>query len=222
MKTSILRYTIAMLLMIYLPFTGNAQQGRGYFTNTEDVFFGGLVAGMNFTTVEGDGYSGYHKVGFNGGGTVYVKFASRFLTSIELLYTQKGSRGVRTYDSYYSGTFAERYFLDLNYVEVPLVFHYAATDKWLLGAGASYAQLLNSKEEMISEVPVYIDPDIYQFRKQDIAVVANANLQFAKGLFLNLRYQHSLATIRDANKVAVGGGTQISSVFTLRLMYLFR
>ena len=110
-------YTMPRVLFtVILLVTGlgvKAQQ-KNYFQSVEgQTFFGGLAAGVNFTEVYGDGYHGFHKAGFVGGGIVYAHFAKDFLASVEMTYTQKGSRGVREAYSLYSGPYFQRYFLDL-------------------------------------------------------------------------------------------------------------
>jgi hypothetical protein len=216
---------ILFLLLLVMSNSANAQQGRGYFyKNTDKVFYGGAVAGVNFSALNGDVYDGFHKLGFNGGGVVYGRIFRRLLMSVELLYTMKGCRGVKVYNSYYSGTFVEKYYTDLNYAEIPVVFHFLLNDKWNIGLGGAYAQLLKSKEDVLTDQPVYIDPAKHPFRKEEYSIVLSAGMQLYNGWFLSLRYQNSLTTIRDLDKIPIGfgGGKQTNSVFTLRLMYLLK
>ena len=168
--------------MCTLCHTVYAQEGRGYFyKNTDRVFYGGLVSGMNFSALGGDVYDGYHKIGFNGGAVVYGRIFRRLLASVEMLYTMKGCRGVRAYDSYYAGTFVERYYVDLNYVQVPLVFNFLLNDKWSMGLGAAYNQLLKSKEDIVTDQPVYLDPVKYPFNKEEYSLVLSGGMQLFRG-----------------------------------------
>lgn len=223
------RWGILLMVMCFAVTTSWAQSGKGRgFFKREDyddrVFYGGLVAGMNFSTVDGDGYSGYHKVGFNGGGIVYIQPAKRLLVSLSLLYSQKGSRGVSVYDSYYTGTTIDKYWLNLNYVEVPLVLHLLLNDKWQIGSGASYARLLTSTEGAYSSVPTYFNASLQQFHQQDIEYIISGTMQFYTGWFLDATYQYSVSTIRDADKIPVGfgGGAQYNGLFSLRLIKLIK
>lgn len=218
------------VLAAILMFSGTAHlaaqsKSRNFFLNEPRPFYGGFLFGMNMSTVEGDTYGGYHKAGLNGGFTVYAAISPSFLANLELIYTQKGSRGVKVLNSYYSGTFIEKYYLDLNYMEVPLVFHYVATSQLTVGVGGAYAQLINSKEDVYTDQPVNLRPDSNVFRKQDYSLLADAGFQIGDGLFFKARYQFSLTTIRDWNKIPVGygyGNLQFNSLFSIRLMYLIK
>ncbi len=203
-----------------------AAQSRGYFTddNDERTFYGGLLLGANFSTVEGDTYGGYHKVGLSAGATVYARFSRTFLGSLEFLYTQKGSRGVKVFESAYVGTAIEKYYLDLNYVEVPVVINAVITDQLTIGVGGAYAQLLNSKEDVLTDQPIFLDPARHPFRKEDYSFILDAGFQIGSGLFIKGRYQSSVATIRDFDKIPLGygqGNLQFNGLFSFRIMYLF-
>jgi hypothetical protein len=218
---------ISFYLCLMLVFA-NAEsygQSRGYFTNENDTrtFYGGLLIGANFSTVDGDNYGGYHKVGLNTGGVVYARFLPMLFGSLEFLYTQKGSRGVKVFESSYVGTAIEKYYLDLNYVEVPVIVHYAFTDQLNIGIGGAYAQLLKSKEDVYTDQPIFLDPAKYPFRKDDYSFILDAGFQIGSGLFVKGRFQYSTATIRDFDKVPIGfgaGNLQYNNLFSLRVMYL--
>src|SRR5688500_17244565 len=78
------------VLILFFCTNLNAQS---YYVEGDNTFYGGPVLGFNFTQVDGDNYAGYNKVGLNIGGIVYTKFGSDFAASMEISYTQKGSRG---------------------------------------------------------------------------------------------------------------------------------
>lgn len=216
-----LRYITLIVIAIFFVQNVSAQSS-GLFQLEDKNFYGGVVLGANMCTVDGDGYGGYHKVGFNAGGVVYVKFVKNFLGSIELLYTQKGSRGVNATEYSNLGPGFEKYYLDLNYVEVPLVLHYALTTKWHLGAGGAYGRLINSKEDAYAAVPIYLKEEDHPFKKEDLSFILHLGFQFGNGIFITGRYQRSIATVRDPLYVPIGfgGGNQYNSIFSFRLMYL--
>lgn len=188
----------------------------------EQFFYGGLTLGGNFSTVDGDSYPGYKKAGLVGGGVVYVKLLPKLLADVELLYTQKGSRGVAQKTSVYSGAFFERYWLDLNYMEVPVLIHYVFTPRLHIGVGASYARLVGSREEIYTDQPVTIDPATTQFNNQDINFVLGAGWQIGNGWFLMARYQRSLRTVRASQNIPYWqySTDQFNDLFSLRLLYL--
>ncbi len=202
-----------------------AGQGRYSTFGEEDnrTFYGGLTAGANISEVIGDAYHGYHKVGLNAGALVYAKFSARLGASIELLLSQKGSRGVRELYSSYVGNMFEKYYLDLNYVEVPLQLHFFPQEKIDIGAGASYSRLVNVKEDIATEQPVYINPDNHPFLKDDFAFVVGGSYRFWKNWMVSGRYQRSFTAIRNWDKVPLylGSGNQYNIYFTFRVVYFF-
>lgn len=214
-----------LFIIIFVSCFGAANaQSSGFFVDEPKVFAGGISVGGNACTVDGDGFGGYHKAGLNAGAVVYTRFSNRFYASLELLYTQKGSRGANVTESPYVGTFIERYWLDLNYVEAPLIIHYGLSRKWHIGLGASYARLIKSREDALSDQPVYIDPALHPFRKTDIQYILSGTIQFGSNFFLNGRYQYSMTTIRDWDKIPVnyGGGAQFNNLFALKIIYLMK
>lgn len=220
-----LRVLFLLLTCIYSVVI-TAQEKSDFFTPSnigkDQVFYGGLTAGANFSTVAGDSYGGYKKVGFVGGGTVYVRLLPKLLANVELLYTQKGSRGVAQKTSAYSGAFFERFWLDLNYIEVPLLIHYTFTPRLHVGVGGSYGRLIGSSEEVYTDQPVTINPDETTFNTEDFNYVLGAGWQIGKGWFLMARYQRSARSIRVPQNIPLfqNSFSQYNDLFSLRLMYL--
>lgn len=203
------------------PTTVGAQS---YYEEEQKVFDGGIVAGANFSQVDGDSYFGYHKVGFNAGGIVYVHFTKKFGASIELLYSQKGSRGESVLESPAIGTYVAKYYMDVNYAEIPVTMH-IITHKLDVEAGASYARLVNSKEWILSDQPAVIDKDRNRFNNSDVEMILGLGGKIYKGLHANIRFQYSLTSIRPPERIPVGyiyGNIgQFNNLFNLRLIYFF-
>ena len=195
-----------------------------YYDEEPKVFNGGLILGANFSQVDGDTYYGYHKVGLNAGGVVYVHFTKVFGASMEITYSQKGSRGEDVLESPTVGTHVEKYFMNLNYVEVPVTFHalFRGID---FEAGASYARLLKSSEWVLADVPVNIDPVANRFNTSDFEYVFGMGRKLYRGLYANVRFQYSITSVRPNDRIPVGYGYgslgQFNNLFVGRLMYLF-
>ncbi|MCB9064704.1 MAG: outer membrane beta-barrel protein [Chitinophagales bacterium] len=221
--SSIWKILITVLCIMSVN-VANAQNSDFFSPEKEQVFFGGLTVGANFSTVDGDSYGGYKKVGFVGGGVVYARVLPKLLTSVELLYTQKGSRGVVQKTSLYTGDFFERYWLDVNYVEVPVLIHYVFTPRLHVGVGASYSQLLNYREEVYTDQPLIIDADVTGFKKDDINFVIQGGWQIGTGWFLMARYQRSTNSIREPANIPLWQNSiaQFNDLFSLRLTYLIK
>jgi hypothetical protein len=188
------------------------------------TFTGALLLGLNFSQVDGDSYYGYHKVGLNTGAQVMAHITNNFGISMELLYSRKGSRAVVVTESAALGTYIWKYYMDVNYIEVPLLMHFM-TRKYDIELGASYARLINSNEYVISDQPVIISPDANRFNTSDVDFTLGLTRKLYKKLFVNMRYQYSLTSIRPIERIPIGysygNKGQFNNLFNLRLEYAF-
>jgi len=195
-----------------------------YYVETPKVFEGGLVLGGNFAQVDGDTYYGFHKVGLHAGGQVYIHFTEHLGITMDILYAQKGSLGQAVLQSPLIGTYVTRYFMKLNYVEVPLTFHYR--DHGLdFEAGLAYGRLISSREGILLDQPVAIDPVLNSFNSSDIEYVVGLTVKVYKKLHVNLRYQYSVISIRPNERIPInfgyGNDGQFNNLFSLRAIYIF-
>jgi hypothetical protein len=217
-----LKRAILILYVTVLSGAGYAQDS--YYEAPPKVFEGGLAGGLNFTQVDGDTFYGYHKVAINAGALVYVHFTKVFGVSMELNYTRKGSRGEVVTSSASLGDYVEKYFMNLNYVEVPLLLH-VVSHRIDFEAGASYARLINSSESVEADHPVVIDPDANRFNTSDVDLVVGIGRQIYKHWYANGRFQYSLTSIRPPERIPVGYGWgnsgQYNNMFALRVLYVF-
>lgn len=218
------------LLMLGLGSVSDAvaQNPASYYIETPRTFYGGLIAGANFTQVDGDNYAGFHKVGMNVGGIVYARFDEHLAASIEILYSQKGARGHKEQSSI-NRYIITKYDVRLNYAEVPLQLCYFDRRRSHFGAGFSVARLVSVKEEgaFRQNVGPAVNFDDYPFRKMDYNFIAGGSLHLLKGLFLNARFQYSLRPVREGD-IGVklppeysGRRQQFNNMWTVRVMYLF-
>jgi hypothetical protein len=205
-----------------------AQQSREeralYFTDeTEKRFYGGIVAGVNMCQVDGDGLSGFHRVGLNIGGVVKWQIHPKVVTDVEMLFSQKGSKSVSQNANGNIGSYFEFYDIKLNYAEVPIIFNYLINKKYQVGLGASYNALIGSKETY--ETPYGItefDPELFKFNSNNVDLMFQLTGVFS-GWVLGFRIQYSVTPIRKAYYVPqnLGGGNQYNRIVALRLGYLF-
>ncbi len=216
-----MRLLIYFLWLLFIGYTCLGQSGS---SDEPKVFSGGLILGCNFTQVDGDTYFGYHKLGLNAGGVVYVHFTEKLGASMELLYSQKGSRGEDIAWSPAFGNFVAKYFMDLNYVEVPLTLHYIYHD-YDIEAGISYARLITSDEWIQSDRYVIIDPELNRFNTSDLNYIFGATHKLYQKLYINARFQYSIIPMRPMDRVPSGFGYanagQFNNLLNLRLLYMF-
>lgn len=220
----VLQKTLALLFPLLFLCTVCAYSQ--YNAEDERTFFGGLTAGTNFAQVDGDNFAGYHKVGWNAGALVYARLAEHLAASMELVYAQKGSRaalGQLPKMANDQSTLLTDYRIHLNYLEVPIQINYFDQRKSHFGAGLSYAQLASSKESYRDNYGNTYEQDakLFPFRKMDLGLVLSGNAHLWKGFFLNLRFQYSMLSVRNAHNYLTGRAQQFNNVWTTRVVYLF-
>jgi opacity protein-like surface antigen len=152
-------------------------------------FEGGLLAGMTASQVDGDSYSGYNKLGFQGGVFVSTAFNKNFGAQMEIRYAGKGAQKVTTTDD------PVVYKLTLHYIDLPLMATYTLKKKIVfdLGFVPGYLFAKNGKDSggpMPQEFLV-------EFKKMDIAWLIGINYRITENLKVNFRYSYSLMSIND-------------------------
>jgi len=203
-----------------------AQNPSNYYIEDPRTFYAGVIAGANFSQVDGDSYAGYHKVGFNAGGIVYTHLAPNLAVSLEILFSQKGARGHRTQESG-AQTFINAYRINLNYAEIPIQINYFDKRRSHFGGGFSYSQLINANEVLETNPPQqpgntgYVDLEKYPFKKSDLNFVLGGSLHLWKGLFVQGRFQYSLLSIRKHTPPGYSRAEQYNNLWAVRFMYLF-
>ncbi len=190
-------------------------------TDDTRIFYGGLHLGANFSQVDGDGFSGYHKVGIAGGAAVYVRFLGTFGASLGLGYAQKGSSEARITGTAI-GPAVFRYRIHLEYAELPLLLHYFSPGRFHYSGGFSYSRLVNSKEEAEDINPIRISPELYPFRKQDWSGILGITYRIYGQWFISGQYQYTIGSIRSEPFIppGFGYGRQRNNVMGLRLLYV--
>lgn len=210
---------VFMLLCISL-LTNKLAYSQNYYVEDERTFYGGLLAGTNFSQVDGDNFAGYNKVGFNVGGIVYTKVADHMALSMEVLYSQKGAKSTKFY-TVNPGLYIVDYGITLNYAEVPIMLNYFDKRKSHFGAGIAYCRLGTANEYITMSPATIVDLEKYPFKKSDYNFLLSGSLHCWKGLFLNMRFQYSLLSIRNNTPQNFGRGEQFNNMWTIRFMYLF-
>lgn len=192
--------------------------------NSDNTFVAGIIFGGNISKATNTYYDGYHKIGFNTGLSVYGHIKNKVWASIEILYSQKGTIGVREENSDIVGPYFEKYYMRLNYAEIPVMIHLFQKKWYHFSVGASYSLLLKSSEDLVSYQPTNLYTDLATFNQREFDLLIGGGLHVNKNLYLNIRYQKSVTPIRTALHVppAVGAGNQYSDLFAFQLVYMIR
>ncbi len=167
-------------LYICLCLVLSATIGHGQ-TNT---FQASLVAGVNAAQINGDLLAGYNKLGLHGGLRVSVDFQDKLQGSVELLYSQRGSR------SELSNSDPRK--IHLNYIELPLLIGYKdwLKDDYyriLFEGGVSYGRLFSHNVSLLG-----VEDNVDAFNVHDVAYLLGATFYSNQRLGYSFRYSNSL------------------------------
>lgn len=206
-------------------------------------FIGSVIAGGNVSQVDGDEVAGYYKWGANAGIALTMPLHNNFrwFATIELLYTQKGayqnylrananlkdSNQLIWHNEDYSVPFDKKvkYKLNLDYVEIPIVFHYEDPHTGCsIGAGFAWGRLVRAHEiENGWTTTTNLRSGLY--KTNDWSVIADARIRIWKGLKLNFRFQYSMVPLRKRLFDPFGPNEELrkqyNNVITVRLIYSF-
>jgi len=193
--------------------------------DVQRVFYGGVLVGSNFCQVDGDYFAGYYKAGLNVGGIVYGQLAKHVALSLEILYSQKGSKSgnERVVNVNTTSYIIQDYGISLGYAEIPVMLNYFDKRKSHFGAGFSYSQLVSSSEKLqTNPTPAPVDLTKYPFKKYDVNFLIGTEMHLYKGLFLNVRFQYSILPIRVNIPPGFSRSEQFNNLWVVRLMYLLK
>lgn len=151
-------------------------------------FNAGLKGGLSATQISGDQLSGFDKPGIFAGTFVNLYLNAHTALQMEINFIQKGSKKNPNPDK---DDFDE-YLLNLNYIEVPLLYRLDFSEQFSVEGGAALAVLLSSKEEgypLLAATPA--------FNKQDLSLILGTYFRVTPRLYANLRYSHSVIPVRE-------------------------
>ncbi len=215
---------LSLLFGTAFAFAQNESEGQhGALFDGSRIFTGGLLFGLNASQVDGDNFGGYRKAGVTAGAAVYINTRKRVGFSLELLYSQKGARGVASANNLTVGSYFEHYKMKLNYIETPVMVHFFYTPKIHIKIGASYNALINSKESYESYYPLFLDEKLYPFNKYYVDGIIGVSYVW-NHFILDARFQYGITPVRKSYftpQVAQTGVDQRSRMFSFRIGYLF-
>jgi hypothetical protein len=180
---------LLLLTGIYICFSLNAQS-----------FSGGILAGFSASQYDGDGYSGFHRVGGIAGVYVGHSISKKFSWNMEIKYIQKGSYQNPNPDPLF---FSRKYDLRLNYAEIPFLIKYDYKYKLSFEAGLGLGYLAGHYERL-DDIDRYPNGD-RPFHKFELSYQLGGYYQITKRLSVNLRYLYSLLPVRPHESGAKHG-----------------
>lgn len=200
------------IICLGLNVNTSAQSGE---KDRERRFNAAVVAGLNFSQIDGDAIAGYHKVGISAGGRAGIKLAKRWELSLELLYSQRGSQSPLVKGQ----PRGLKYHLD--YFDIPVEINFKdweAVDnknrpfmRVMIGAGFTYSRLFNSKKEVGGlEDPAGVD----DLKRDDVMFQFTASFYAYRFLGFSLRWGRSLFSMHTKDGF-------INHTLNLRAFYQF-
>jgi outer membrane protein with beta-barrel domain len=208
LKNGLLLFATAFFFIL---FVGN--------TNAQRRFKAGFLLGLNASQILGDDVGGYNKLGIQGGlrGTAVLK--DRMDVSMELLYSQRGSYQKQGLPGSSAGSLK----INLQYVEVPVVFSYK---DWLeeeegyykvqASIGLAYSRLLKatangSKHDDLADT----------FNTDDFGFTVGADYFTSENLSFGVRWSKSLNLLYNKDKHDPGRNSLRGFFLSFRSAYIF-
>lgn len=176
--------------------------------SAQDRFKASGVLGLNLSQIDGDLLNGFDQPGLHAGMHVSAILTERWELGVELLYNQQGSRR-----NIYSNSQSIYDNIRLNVVEAPVQILFNEW-KFQLGAGLSYARIINAKVIDVSGADI---TDSQNFRDDLINVVLGGTFNFSERWGLNVRWSRSLNNLRQ-NKA---DGLFVARSLGIRGVYYF-
>lgn len=211
------RVLIITLLLSILFHYCLAQSNLSNFS--EKVFRAGPIVGVNLSQVDGDNDAGVHQVGLHVGLGSYVSLSNKIGCQLDILFSQKGSRYAREWQST-AGPYYMVYKLKTQNIEIPLALKYYLTNNIHIGLGASFNRLIGSNEQWRS---LYgwqkLEERQFPFEKTSWDGFITASYRLSERLIAAVRYQRSLTPIREGintHSDFSNGNGQYNNLFVLR------
>lgn len=185
-------------------------------TNAQEHFNWGLKEGISRSQVSGNMYKGFHKSGFAGGAFIKARLFGNWTAAIDVMYTECGSMRRSNYTSGYVNS----YFLQLNYIQIPLLFQYHIS-RVGIEFGPGYGLLMRTKEIIVTDGISY--PGTKRFNKDEININFGVTYSFSSRFGYSIRYTNSIVPIRrnGDNSAKWFQYGQKNNVFVLCLTYEF-
>lgn len=156
--------------------------------NQEGVFTLKPALGLNACQIHGDSYTGFNKAGIFGGVAVNSRLNSKASLELGFYFSQKGARHVPNPEK---GDY-NFYFVNLNYIDLPLSFNFLLNKSYFISFGPSLAYLVSYYEEID-----YVNyTGAYNFKPFEYGVNFGLGKNIKEKFSVEVRTSNSIAPIR--------------------------
>ena len=155
-------------------------------------FKGQLVAGLNFSQLDGDNLQGFDKLGLHGGMRISRDLTKSTGMAIELLINQKGSA---TSIKFGSPGIDQR--ISLDYLSVPVLFYVNEwyLEDWQLHKILIEGGLIFNRLFGVRSTNSFYDNRIEDFRDFDLGGILGLSYRFSQKWSVSIRYERSFLKI---------------------------
>jgi len=173
------------------------------------------VGGVSTCLITGLSNNGFYKIGMIGGGFINYMISEKNNLQMELCYIEKGDRinpnpNKNNYNSYR---------LNMQYIEIPVLFAFKNSGNLFFESGLSYAALLGYSEK--DQYGSLTNP--YTFKDYDVGLNLGVRIPYKKGFSFNFRFFNSIIPVRKHASGAVYrlNRGQYNSVISFKILYQF-
>jgi opacity protein-like surface antigen len=163
--------------------------------NAQEVKFGTKV-GLNLSNFTGDLDDSDSKIGFNIGAFAEISLSDKFIFQPELLFSSQGAKFEES-----DNNFSSEETLKFNYLNMPLMIKFAASDKFALEFGPQLGFLLSAKskfEQTFDGETFSEEVDIKDSVKSiDFGLNFGASFDVSENIMIGARYNLGLLDITD-------------------------
>lgn len=156
--------------------------------NAQNIFRGGFSLGIAGSQVSGDRLSGFDKAGLFGGVYVNFRFKEHSALQFEMNYIQKGS----AYNPKAGATDPHAYRLNLQYIEVPVLYHWLFSKRFGFVIGPTVGFLMKATEKEDGGLM----PDPKPFNWYEVGVLAGIQFNISDHFKAGFRGQNSVLPVR--------------------------
>lgn len=198
---------VISLIVLVLPFVVKAQDFRA-----------GLQFGITPSQVDGDGISGYNKIGLRAGAFVERDINDKVFFFTDLSFTMKGSRVASSKNVNF-----DQVELTTNYIDWGLYAGYRFSEKIDFKAGLIPSVLIYDKETTAGGIEILGENP---FRAVNLLISGGLNYSFSKHFSVDATYNYSIISIRPGEYEIFNYDVKISNAqyhhyINLSLMYHF-
>lgn len=188
----------------------------------QERFKAGIIVGFNAAQLDGDRSAGYNKLGLVAGLRGVTVITNKIEVSIELLYSQRGSRSSLVPDN--SNV---PFKIATDFIEIPLLFNYkdwydeeGEYYKLHFHAGFSYGRLISTNVEDDSPVSNLVQAS-EDFNKNDWSYMLGATFYAGPHVAFTFRWSRSFGVLYFNNSANIGLPSLQNHLISIRTLYMF-